>query len=296
MSVEFMIGSDPEVFGVDKTEKNYVSSIGVITGIQKRILPVKGGGIQEDNVAFEFNPDPARTKEEFIYNTTTCFNSLIEYLFERNIFVSKDIFAQFPDSLLEHRFAKRVGCGPEVSAWDLNIISPPELGNYRVAGGHISISWDCGEDIESRINLVRALDYYLAMPLLLVEPRNMRRSFYGKAGSSRPKFISEGDSFNGVEYRTLSNFWIWEEDLMSFIYDTVQYCLDVGKALTHEVYSKRDIIYAALSGSQNYNSSLINYFISQSPFKKNLWEFKAKDMIKNKDNLDLGETLLRNEF
>ena len=44
---------------------------------------------------------------------------------------------------------------------------------------------------------------------------DQRRQLYGKAGAFR-------EQPHGVEYRTLSNFWIFSKDLISEVYDRIQ--------------------------------------------------------------------------
>ncbi|MCW8826503.1 MAG: hypothetical protein OQK78_08770, partial [Gammaproteobacteria bacterium] len=52
--------------------------------------------------------------------------------------------------------------------------------------------------------VVKAMDLYLGVPSVLIDPDNDRRELYGKAGAYRNKPY-------GLEYRTLSNFWIHTE-------------------------------------------------------------------------------------
>jgi hypothetical protein len=49
----------------------------------------------------------------------------------------------------------------------------------------------------------------------------LRKKLYGKAGAFRPKSY-------GVEYRTLSNFWIFEEKYIDWVYSAVESSLQCG--------------------------------------------------------------------
>src|SRR5690606_20951516 len=76
--------------------------------------------------------------------------------------------------------------------------------------GHVHVGYDNQEAINP-IQLVRALDLFLGIPSVLLDNDTRRRQLYGKAGCFRKKPY-------GVEYRTLSNFWIHSEDLIKFVY------------------------------------------------------------------------------
>jgi hypothetical protein len=56
------------------------------------------------------------------------------------------------------------------------------------------------------------LDYVIGLPSILIDTDSQRRKLYGKAGSMRHKDY-------GVEYRTVSNFWLGSQELMSWVYD-----------------------------------------------------------------------------
>lgn len=56
------------------------------------------------------------------------------------------------------------------------------------------------------------MDLHLGVPSLVLDKDTERRKLYGKAGAFRPKPY-------GVEYRTLSNFWIWSEENIKWAWD-----------------------------------------------------------------------------
>ena len=65
--IKFTIGCDPEVFVHNNSE--HISVIGKIGGTKGNPIPLPhGGGIQEDNLAVEFNTPPASTRKEFVTN------------------------------------------------------------------------------------------------------------------------------------------------------------------------------------------------------------------------------------
>jgi hypothetical protein len=97
---------------------------------------------------------------------------------------------------------------------------PPHV---RQVGGHVHVGWTQNEDInsvqhvESCKALVRELDVYLGLPAMLMGGgcRERLASGYGLPGSYRIKPY-------GVEYRTMSNFWIKDRRLSAWVYESVQ--------------------------------------------------------------------------
>ena len=87
--------------------------------------------------------------------------------------------------------------------------NPPSLDgtNLRSCGGHLHIGFDRAKnDMMARPHLVRILDLVAGVPSIIIDKDKDRRKLYGKAGAHRPKMIEAGDPYDGVEYRTLSNF------------------------------------------------------------------------------------------
>jgi hypothetical protein len=79
--------------------------------------------------------------------------------------------------------------------------------------GHIHISYD-NHNPEMSMKIVKALDLYLSIPLVLMEPDNKRKTMYGKAGAYRlTKY--------GLEYRSPSNFIFSSPELMKWAFERV---------------------------------------------------------------------------
>src|SRR3546814_17499888 len=64
---------------------------------------------------------------------------------------------------------------------------------------------------QAGIKLTKQLDAFLALPSLFYDDQVKRRSMYGAAGAFRTKPY-------GVEYRVLSNAWLKDSKLMSWVY------------------------------------------------------------------------------
>lgn len=204
------IGADPEVFVT--SDGIIVPVVGHLGGTKALPLPVAKGAVQEDNVLAEFNIDPARTSSEFVGNLKAVMGQLKEKLHPLDIdIVSSHRFTK--DMLLRSgRQALAFGCDPDYNAYTgkkNNAPSPRTV--LRTAGGHIHVGYD-NPTPEMNRNIVRAMDVFLGLPSVLLDDDKDRRMMYGQAGAYRDKDY-------GVEYRTLSNFWLKHTSLMKWAYD-----------------------------------------------------------------------------
>jgi hypothetical protein len=68
-------------------------------------------------------------------------------------------------------------------------------------------------------DIVCMCDYLLGLPSLLEDNDTRRRELYGKAGACRLKSY-------GPEYRTLSNYWIWDDATIQTIHQRAQKAYD----------------------------------------------------------------------
>ena len=71
---------------------------------------------------------------------------------------------------------------------------------------------------------------FLGVPSVLMDEGEMRKQLYGKAGCFRPKPY-------GVEYRTLSNFWIFKKKHIEWVWRNTARAL---KAV--ETYNQKDMM------------------------------------------------------
>lgn len=208
-----LVGADPEYF----VEKNgtIVSAIGLIGGSKEKPLPVSCGALQEDNVLAEVNIHPCSTTEDWLFNLKSVEQDLLERLgggFKIKV-KSSHLFA--PEILCEKPEALVFGCDPDYNCYtgELNP-SPDACTALRTAGGHVHIGYE-GVSIKRSVKLCKALDVVLGIPSVILDRDNERRKMYGKAGAFRPKPY-------GVEYRTLSNFWLQSDSLKGWVFNSAK--------------------------------------------------------------------------
>lgn len=235
----FLIGADPELFvfrnGVP------VSAHDLIPGTKAKPFPVPGGAIQVDGTAAEFNIDPVRTFDDFNKNINSVLAALNEYLPDdcelravSALSWEEEYFKELPWS------ARELGCMPDFNAWTGARNPKPRLKTMptlRTAAGHIHIGFTKDASLQSveHINqckkMAQLMDWHVGAWACSVDTDKTRRLLYGKAGACRFKTY-------GVEYRTLSNFWVLDEDLREAVWErTVTAC----EELNEYVYIGEDV-------------------------------------------------------
>lgn len=219
------LGADPEIFLVRGSK--LTSVVGKVPGnkwnpMQVKGLP-KGFTLQEDNVALEFGIPPAGSREEFVKHIQTVLKAGKDYL--KGLSYSHKSAVIFPEDQMLTAEAHIFGCEPDFNAWTgkENPKPKPPHPYLRSAGGHVHVETTL--PIEP---VVRGLDCHLGVVSVLIDEGEQRKQLYGAAGAHRPKPY-------GVEYRTLSNFWVFKPKLISWVWD------NTGRAL--EQVQKGEMFY-----------------------------------------------------
>lgn len=229
------IGADPELFLAK--DGQVTSAEGVIGGTKEEPQPISedGHAIQEDNVMIEFNIPACTTSEDFVNNIEFVKDYLETMVGLKGYGLDFRASAIFPMTQLRTEQAMRFGCEPDFNVYLGDENKPPEsTGDLRCCGGHIHLGYD-NPDEETSEKLVLAMDMTLGLESVLLDTDTRRKELYGCAGSFRFKPY-------GVEYRTLSNFWIASEELMQWAFNKTMEAVELvesGKIeeLTKE-YSK----------------------------------------------------------
>lgn len=216
-------GADPELFLIDYAGK-YRSAIGLIGGTKEnpRPLDAYGSAVQEDNVAVEFNIIPSMTKEQFRKNVQFVLSYLQLHAASMALQLAIVPAVLFDEDELQTDAAKQFGCDPDFNVWTKERNPRPhlegEMSRLRSCGGHIHVSWD-NPNKSDQVDMVKTMDLFLGCPSIQYDGDKLRRSLYGKAGAFRFKDY-------GIEYRTLSNFWIKSPDMVDWAYDQAEKAVD----------------------------------------------------------------------
>jgi hypothetical protein len=128
-----------------------------------------------------------------------------------------------------------LGCDPSRNAYASSgrcVERPREL-KWRFAGGHVHFELPQEERaIENIRYLVKTLDALLGIPSVCLAQNYdhfIRRRYYGLAGEYRlPP--------HGLEYRTLSNFWLMHPRVFGLVFDLARHALNVGRARLRNIF------------------------------------------------------------
>lgn len=221
------IGTDPE-FMLIKDGKIH-SAIGIVHGRTDNRIEISGHQFYYDNVLAECAVKPAESKEEFLSNLRECLQIYSEMVSPFELLTQAS--HHFSDDQLDHPDARKAGCAIEWCAYQIKAMKPPveeiENGSFRTCGGHVHIGSEvCSEDGPLQICSIYMLDLLLGVPSIWLDddPTSIsRRSLYGAAGRYR---VAGGDNPYGIEYRSLSNFWLKSPKLASLIYDLSMLAID----------------------------------------------------------------------
>lgn len=223
------LGCDPEIFLKDAAG-GLVASCGLIGGSKEQPLPLPigdGYAVQEDNVAIEFNIPPADTNASFINNINAAMAFLRQEVAKQGLAFGAESAALFPKHQLIHPAALVFGCDPDFNAWTRKANPKPKAADptLRSAGGHIHIG-DIGDlSSDDMVMVIKLMDLHAGVPSVLMDNGQMRKELYGKRGAFRVKPY-------GVEYRTLSNFWVFEDRLVDWAWKVTAQAVDAWRNKT----------------------------------------------------------------
>ncbi len=250
-----IIGCDPEFFFSKKNKaigaEKFLPKNGLVYKKNTReqdgrhtAKGLKNSKIIIDGVQAELNPRPNTCRANLGNEISACFMELYEKIKEKDI---KCDFSQGlkitkkeMNSLSEQ--AKQFGCAPSQNAYKKkNEITIKDASKYmfRSAGGHIHLGGDT--EIIKKVyrdnhkNLIQILDILLGNTCVLIDRDKSnieRRKVYGQAGEYRlPP--------HGLEYRTLSNFWLQSYQLMSFVTGLARQAVMIVITNNHKPFLKR---------------------------------------------------------
>lgn len=220
------LGTDLEVFL--KEEDTIISAEGKVGGTKKNPKSLdRGVSVQEDNMMAEFNVVPADDPKQFRDNIKDALDQLVDLVDPLSLdlsgshsFIGRELFTEQ---------AQEFGCEPEEDAWGISDDQPPDPSQeIRSCGGHIHLGYLDPEDdkekiINSRIIITKLLDLYIGVPSIILgdDSDRIRTDLYGEPGKFRAKDY-------GLEYRTVSNFWIRKGSYMEWVFKQARLAVDMA--------------------------------------------------------------------
>lgn len=213
------LGCDPEVFV--RNSQGIVPICGLLGGTKaepKQMAGMqKGFMYQEDGPAAELNIPICTDGVSFSRASKSALNFLVERLSEKNLSIDDSSYIELKDEWVKaNPHLGQIGCDPDYCAYDTKVTPrgplPEEHSKIRGAGGHIHVGYPT--DMIPPEVLVQFLDLTVGLPTVFKDTQGARRRWWGKAGIYRPKEY-------GVEYRTLSNFWLLQQSYAQAIGMTI---------------------------------------------------------------------------
>lgn len=217
--LKLTLGCDPEIFLADVNGR-LKASCGLIGGTKESPAPLPLGDgycVQEDNVAIEFNIPPAPDAKTFIHSIGETLDFLSQSVDMMYGFKLVRTSAEsFPQEELVSAAAKVFGCDPDYNAWTGKRNPRPRADDptLRSCGGHIHVGGYDKNSVKSE-EIIKCMDAFLGVPSVLMDEGEKRRLLYGKRGAYRDKPY-------GCEYRTLSNFWVFDPRLRQWAWDNTE--------------------------------------------------------------------------
>ncbi len=242
--MSFTLGADPEIFLVDAAN-SLVSAVGKIGGTKQepRPLPIGPGfAVQEDNVAVEYNIPPSATVNEFNSNIDHIMQFLSHEVSNMGLKFTQLSAASFPLLELMDPRAREFGCDPDFDAWRMGKRNPRPKSTddtLRTCGGHLHIGHMFPDEKEA-MRFIRFMDMCAGVPSVLLDDGERRREMYGKRGAFRFKPY-------GVEYRSLSNFWIFTPEGRQWAWNATAMAMDAWQNNKIDVDSEDKAVALAIN-------------------------------------------------
>lgn len=254
-----LIGADAEVFLMHKKSGKIISAEGFIHGTKHDPFCFDKSNkffmTSLDNVLAEFGIPPVNDREAWIKNIQKSLN-YVASIVPHSVCVAAMPSARLADRWLRTENAKLFGCEPDFCVWTKSANEKPQADyNLRSSGFHVHVGYD-NFNIPVTEELVKAMDLYLGVPSVLIEPPNERRALYGKAGCFRPK-----DDY-GMEYRTLSGYFSSTPELSGWVFDNTQKAIKfVNDDRVEEAEAAGELIQEAINtGNKVIAGNLIRQF------------------------------------
>lgn len=273
------MGGDPELFLFNKKTGRHTDAARLLPG---KDAPIKfstqneyqehntSGAMHSDGFLAEFTINPSYCRLLLMDNMQICLYRAMQKLptsvhldpSTATVELTKDELGDL------HESSKIFGCEKDFCAYSENGSAPRDASDfvYRSSGGHLHFNIGTqGKEVMEKV--VKMLDILVAVPAVTIARQNgmekLRRTFYGRAGSYRIK-TARKNGYDGLEYRTLSNFFMMHRVLFSWVYGQARAAIQL-------------IMKPSWSYNESQNKDIINNILKICPSED------AEKIINNAD-------------
>jgi len=281
------IGADPELFLVKrgKTKEHVIGSETIIKGSLENPFNKGYGTVVTDGVQVELHPNGnGSCRQSMVEYLKACLSALhtevskhqdLRVSFDQMVTVSRKELMQLSDH------AKFLGCKPSLNFYGRESkLVDGLVYRKRSASGHIHLGSQYIANAAHPVGAVKAdriipaLDILVGIIGVLLDrdPKAVeRRKLYGRAGEYR---LPD----HGIEYRTLSNFWLISYPVMSLMMAQAKmaFCLSFTETSTADRFKS------------SFNDQLAKDALSELI---NLADLKQVEKAINKNDFDLAYSI-----
>lgn len=234
------LGGDPEFFVADKKAGKILSASDFFPGKEKPIIITENlaGKMADtypsklffDGIQAEIAPTPTACREYLVDNYRACLKAAYDIVDKTSkMLMRPSVKVQRAVIDNAHPEARIFGCAPDFNAYTCGVNTcamDASKHPFRYAGGHIHLGvssvylkkdspeYLIAKTEQGHLGTIKMLDLFVGVLSVLLDnspASTRRRSKYGKAGCFRPTPY-------GVEYRTMSCFWLKSPMLVSLMY------------------------------------------------------------------------------
>lgn len=295
---EFFFEKDGKIVGSEKVLKG--GGVEVLSDrINDNLQKEGNGGFSAfvlDGVQVELNPNAHKCRQALGVELSLAFKALRLHLdksggfsacFKQTIEVDKKELKSLSDK------SREFGCAPSLNIYDEGPKIQVDAAKYhkRSAGGHIHIGLkELPSVFEHRLRLLPLMDILVGLTCVLIDrdPGNVeRRKYYGRAGEHR---LPD----HGLEYRTLSNFWLRSYPLMGLVMGLTRMAVSVlNTTLTTTWDAERELIKCVDMRKVVEAINTNNLKIAQEQFLK-VREFICNHVVHDAYSMGLSKVVMEN--
>lgn len=252
------LGADPEILLTDPSGKPW-GAVECSTGTKEEPEKVAQGAVQVDGMALEYNIDPAKNISDWVDNHNIVLDQLEEKANKQGLTLCDSSLLDYTQYIAEAKPSDDellFGCDPDLNAGTGEENEMPENDGsikFRTAGGHVHVGFSnwaetCDNALETARVLTKMMDATLGLWSVIEDSGIERKQLYGNAGAFRIKPY-------GFEYRTLSNFWVFEQDKLEYVFTTVTNLFSLPTPKLLSLASRIENLYPQIEEAINTNNT-----------------------------------------